>query len=242
MSDSQLDLVSSFDGAWARFQQRDSLLLAGDTVEQEWSRGRAQYLTFIVRIEDTAARQTLARTGERLRGILGVELYPDWYWHVTVKGVGFQVIKRTHDDDVSRDDVPRIAGAARGVLAREHAYEGQLGPANGFAGVVFIELSDSGRTRELNVRLSEGIPRVLRYPGDGDRFLPHISIARFTSNEGLDQLKAALAELRREGPGPALPIRRVDFIKAWLVGDEPPEFDTLATYQLASPLRGGRPA
>ena len=232
------DLATSFDGAWARFQQRDSLLLAGDTLDQEWSRGRAQYLTFILRIEDTAARQHLARTGERLRDIPGVELYPDWYWHVTVKGVGFQVIKRTHGDDVLRDDVSRIASAARGVLARLGGYEGQLGLANGFAAVVFVELSDGGRTRELNVALSEGIPQVQRYPGDGDRFLPHISIARFTSNEGLDRLKAALAELRREGPGPALPVRRVDFIKAWL-SEDPPEFDTLATYQLASAARAG---
>ena len=112
------DLASSFDAAWARFQTLEALLVDGDTLDQEWSRGRAQYLTFIVRIEDTAARQHLARTGERLRDIPGVELYPDWYWHVTVKGAGFQVIKRTHDDDVLREDVPRLARAAASVLPR----------------------------------------------------------------------------------------------------------------------------
>ena len=226
-------LASSFDDAWARFQQRDALLIDSDTLDQSWSRGRAQYLTFLVRIEDTAAREHLARAGDRVRNIPGVELYPDWYWHVTVKGVGFQVIKRAQEDDVLREDVSRIARGAAAILSREAAYDAQLGLPNGFPSVVVVELQDGGRTRELNGRLAEGLPQVHRYPGEGDAFLPHISIARFTSNEGLAQLKAALAELRREGPGPSFPIRRVEFVKAWIT-EEVPELDTLATYQLAS--------
>ncbi len=226
------DLAASFEDAWARFQARDALRLAGDTLEWEWTRGRAQYLTFLVRVEDAGAREHLARLADRLRGIPGVEPYPDWYWHVTVKGAGFQVIKRTQEDDILRQDVPRIAGAARSLLAEAPAYEAQLGLANGFAEVVFVELWDGGRTRELNVRLTEGVPEVPRYPSDGDAFLPHVSIARFTSNDGLDQLKSTLTELRAEGPGPSFLVRRVEFVKVWL-SEQLPEFDALATYALA---------
>lgn len=35
------DLVSSFQNAWARFQAGHSLRLAGDVLEWEWTRGRA---------------------------------------------------------------------------------------------------------------------------------------------------------------------------------------------------------
>lgn len=231
------DLAVSFEDAWARFQASDSLRLAGDTLEWEWTRGRAQYLAFLVRVEDTAAREHLAGVADRLRGIPGVELYPDWYWHITVKGAGFQVIKRAQQDDVLREDVPPIAGAARALLAAQPAFEAQLGLANAFAEVVFVELRDAGRIGELNVRLSEGVPQIPRYPIDGDGLLPHVSIARFTSNDGLGELKAALASLRQEGPGPAFQVRRVEFVKVWL-SEELPEFDVLATYQLT----GRRPS
>ncbi len=226
------DIPSSFEAAWALFQAADSLRLVDDTLEWQWTRGRAQYLAFLVRLEDAAARDYVSRMQERIAIIPGVELYPDWYWHITVKGAGFQVIKRTHDDDVLRQDVPRIAAQAREQLARQPAFEAQLGLANGFSEVVFIELHDGGRVRDLNTLLTEHLP-VPRYPIDGGTFLPHVSIARFTSNEGLAQLKETLAALRREEPGPAFSVRRVEFVKVWL-SEAMPEFDTLATYPLAA--------
>jgi len=232
------DLVSSFEDAWARFQTLGALHVDGDTLDQDWSRGRAQYLTFLVRIEDAAACDHLARVGDRLRAIDGVELYPDWYWHVTVRGVGFQVIKRAQHDDVLRQDVSRLAGAARGVLAREAAYDAQLGLANAFPTVVFVELLDAGRTRDLNLALAQGLPQAPAYPFDPVAFLPHISLARFRSNDGLAALKETLAALREEGPGPSFSVRRVELIKAWL-SEDPPNLDTLATYQLAGPSGAG---
>jgi 2'-5' RNA ligase len=226
------DLASSFEDAWARFQARDALRLVGDTLEWEWSRGRAQFLAFLVRIEDAAVRDHLSRIVERLAAIPGVEPYPDWYWHVTVKGVGFQVIKRTQQDDVLRQDVSRIAGQARALLTRHASFEAQLGLANAFAEVVFVEVLDHGRFADLNVAAREA-PAIPGLPVDEAPFLPHVSIARFTSNEGLAELKQTLASLRAEGPGPSFTVGRIEFIRAWL-SEETPEFDTLATYPLRS--------
>jgi 2'-5' RNA ligase len=234
------EVASSFEDAWERFRARDSLRLAGDTLEGEWTRGRAQYLAFLVRVEDPAAREHLARIAGRLAGIPGVEPYPDWYWHITVKGVGFQVIKRAREDDVLRQTVPRIADEAQALLAGQPALEAQLGLANGVAEVAFVEVWDGGRMREVNSHLAEGMPQIPRYPVDGVAFLPHISITRFTSNDGLDELKAALAEVRSESPGPTFPIRRIELVKVWL-SEETPEFETLATYSLARE-RSGRGA
>jgi len=225
---------SSFDEAWQRFQALDSLAIAGDTSEWGWSRGRAQYLTFLVRVEDTAALDHLSRVAERLAAIPGVEPFPEAYWHVTVKGAGFQVIKRSLDDDILRQDVPRIAGKARALFASEEAFDAQLGLANAFAGVVFVEVLDGGRLRSLNDAACAGLPDVPAYPFDGAAFLPHVSVARFTSDEGLAQLWETLASLRGEGPGPPLPVRRVEFVKAWL-SEDAPELETLASYALRSP-------
>ena len=228
------DLAASFEDAWERFQARDSLRLADDTLEWEWTRGRAQFLTFQVRIEDTGAREHIARIIEQIAGIPGVEPYPDWYWHATVKSAGFQVIKRERDDDVLRGDVPRITNAARSLLTQEPAFEARLGLPNGFAEVVFLELWDDGQMGTLNQRLAEGVAGVFRYPIDGPGFLPHVSIARFRSDEGLEELKQTITSLRGEGPGPRFPVRRIEFVKAWL-SEAIPEFDALATFALKSP-------
>lgn len=227
-----VELASSFADAWTRFQASGELRLRGDTLEWEWTRGRAQWLTFLVRVEDRAAREYLQGLAGRLDGIPGVELYPDWYWHITIKGVGFQVIKKTRDDEVLREHVGSLTRAARDIVARHAAFDVRLGPPNGFPEVVFVEVDDGGAVRALNTALADelGAPR---YPIDGSGFLPHVSIARFQSNDGLDRLKSTLAELREAGGGPSFPVRRVEFVRAWL-HEEMPEFDTLASYQLSA--------
>ena len=228
-----VDLSTSFEDAWERFQALDSLRLASDTMESEWSRGRAQMLVFLIRIEDPAVREHALGILDRLANIPGVEPYPQAYWHITVKAAGFQVIKRTREDDVLRQDVGRLGREAGSLIAERPAYDAQIGLPSGFPEVIMLEIRDDGVTRELNTKLAEDLAQVTSYPIDGTSFLPHMSIARFASNEGLDQLKATLAELRSEAPGPAFPIRRVEFVKAWL-SEQTPDFETLASYQLAA--------
>ena len=224
--------AATFEDAWARFQTLDSLRFVEDTVEGGLARGRAQLLAFVARVEDRDTRAYLGRIAAALDGIPGVEPYPDWYWHVTVKVAGFQVIKRSMEDDVLRQDVPRVAGRARALLAQQPAFDARLGPPGGFEEVVFVEVHDGGGVRALNTTLAEGIPEAARYPVDGEAFLPHVSIARFTSSDGLAQLKERLAGLRDER-GPSFPVRRIEFVKAWL-SEDVPEFDALATYRLRS--------
>lgn len=232
----QLEIAATFDDAWRAFLARDALEIADEM--PAWARGRAQFLTFLARIEDASAREHIARAIDRLADIPGVEAFPDWYCHITIKGAGFQVIKRVFDDDVLREHVSRLASQAKTLLAREKAFEVQLGPANGFPEVVFLEAHDGGALRALNELLLNGIDGIARYPIDGEGYLPHVSIARFTSNEGLDQLKETLSELRHEPPGPRFQVRRIELVKAWL-SEDVPELDTLATYLLAPARSAG---
>ena len=235
------EFASSFEDAWAQFQRRDTLRLAGDTLEWEWSRGRAQYLTFLVRMDAPPVRDHLAALIERIAGIPGIEPYPEPYWHVTVKEVGFQVIRRTRDDEILRGDVTRLAGKARAILTGQPPYRASLGLANGFAGVVFIEVIDNGDTGRLHSLLRDDLSDLPSAAVVASAFLPHVSIARFTSSEGLGELKSVLASLRQEPPGPSFTISRVELIKAWL-SEEMPEFETLATYTLAGAALSGKGA
>ncbi len=223
------ELSTSFEDAWERFQALDSLPLK----DEGWvpAEGRAQMLAFVIRVEDRAARRHAAAIVERIAHIQGVQITPEEHWHITVKAAGFQVIKRTRPDDVLREDVGRLGREAGAIIAGYAAYDAQIGLPNAFAGGIYLEIDDAGATANVNSALAAH-ELIANYPIDGANFLPHLTIAALTSNEGLSSAKAALADLRTQGPGPSFTVSRIDFVKAWFVEDGEPDIETLASYPL----------
>lgn len=224
-------IEAEFDLTWSRFQSLDSLLLMPTTMELSWPGGR-EYAAFLVRIEDPTAVEHLRRLVGCITSLPGVECYPEPYWHITVKGLGFVVQDPSGPEEISAAGLREVARAARHVFAEQPAFDVRLGRVNAFPEVVFVEVLDGSPVRELNRRLLDYLPQIVRYPFDGPRFLPHVSIARFTSNDGLGELRRALGDLRKERPqGPPLTVGRVDLITARLSG-EAPTFATVASYTL----------
>src|ERR1700693_1088694 len=101
------DASQEVAAAWRRFQQAQSLWLAEDTLESQWTRGRSEYAAFLVRMTDAGVIATIERTIEAIAGIPGVDPYPAPYWHATVKGVGFVVDEPSGADELSP---ARLAG------------------------------------------------------------------------------------------------------------------------------------
>jgi 2'-5' RNA ligase len=226
------NLQRDFDAAWAAFQDLDSIRLLPDTLESEWMRGRDSYLAFLVRVTDSEVVANLRHAIRGIERIPGVEPYPEDYWHITIKGIGFEVEAPARPDEIAHDDVPGIAEASREVFGAQPAFDVEIGPLNAFPEVVFAEVRNSVPVRNLNRRLLEAIPGLVRYPFDGETFLPHVSIARFTSNEGLLQLKETLARLRDDAPGPAFRITEVQLVRAHL-SELAPRLEAIQTYALA---------
>lgn len=228
------DHAPEFAEAWRQFQAATSVRLLHETLEWEWTRGRTDYAAFLVQVTDPDVRAHIAATLDALSGIPGVEPYPEAYWHATIKGVGFMVDEANLKDEVTPADVQRIAEEARKLLERQSPFPAQTGRVNAFAEVVYIEVFDGGVIRKLNQRLLEGVPGIQAHAVDGEGYLPHISIARFSSDEGLAELKDRLAALReKQTSGPEFTVRDVLLIQAHL-SSEAPTFETLAAY----PLRG----
>jgi len=224
-------LRGEFDAAWAQFQTLDSLRLVPDTLEAEWTRGRDTYLAFLVPIEDPAVAEHLRKLVRAVEDIPGVEPYPEDYWHITIKGLGFENAHRGRRDNVSTFAVRAVAEAARHVFARQPPFEARIGLAAAFPEVVFAEVWDALPVRDLNGRLLEAIPSLVRYQFDGPHFLPHISVARFTSNDGLPQLKEAVSRSREEGAGPPLSVGEIQLIRAHL-SERAPILETIEIYRL----------
>ncbi|TMG03177.1 MAG: hypothetical protein E6I09_08470 [Chloroflexi bacterium] len=224
-------LRGEFDAAWAQFQTLDSLRLVPDTLEAEWTRGRDTYLAFLVPIEDPAVAEHLRKLVRAVEDIPGVEPYPEDYWHITIKGLGFENANRGRRDNVSTSAVRSVAEAARHVFARQPPFEARIGLAAAFPEVVFAEVWDALPVRDLNGRLLEAKPSLVRYQFDGPHFLPHISVARFTSNDGLPQLKEAVSRSREEGAGPPLSVGEIQLIRAHL-SERAPILETIEIYRL----------
>jgi len=226
-------LRREFDAAWAQFKTLSALRLVPDTLEAEWPRGRDTYLAFLTPVDDPAVVRYLRGVARAIEGIPGVEPYPEDYWHITIKGIGFEARTSAQPEDVSASQVAGGAEAARAVFAGQPSFETQIGLVSAFPEVVLAEVWGSAAVRDLNVRLIEAMPGIVRYSFDGGNFLPHISIARFTSNDGLAQLKEIISGLRDGPAGPAFTVREVHLIRARL-SERTPSFETIETYPLTA--------
>jgi 2'-5' RNA ligase len=224
-------LRGEFDAAWAQFQTLHSLRLVPETLEAEWSRGRDTYLAFLIPIDDPAVAEHLRKLVRAVEDIPGVEPYPEDYWHITIKGLGFENANRGRPDDVSHNDVQSVAEAVRALFARQPPFDARIGLAAAFPEVVFAEVWDGLPVRELNGRVHEAVPGLVRYTFDGPHFLPHVSLARFTSNDGLSQLKEMISQLREEGAGPTFSVSQIRLIRAHL-SEDAPSLETIETYRL----------
>lgn len=182
-------------------------------------------------ISDAATREHISGIVERLDGIAGVEPYAEPYWHITVKGLAFQAEPPSAPDELAPAQIWAIREAARQALAGVPAFGVQTGLVNGFDSVVFMEAPDGGQTADLNRRLM-ALPDVPEYPYDGAMFLPHISIARYVSSEGLPQLKECLRELRGAGNGPAFVVDEIQLVHT-LLGEGAPALGVAETYRLS---------
>ena len=226
------NLQREFDAAWAAFRNLDSLRLLPDTLESEWMRGRDSYLALLIPVTDPPVVAYLREAVRSIEGIPGVEPYPADYWHITVKGIGFEAEAAAQADDVAYADVDGIAGVAREIFAGQRKFDVEIGPLNAFPEVVFAEVRTSIPVRDLNRRILELMPGLIRYPFDGDVFLPHVSIARFTSSEGLSQIRERLATQREDARGPTLRIAEVQLVRAHL-SERAPTLERIETYRLS---------
>jgi len=228
-----VEVAADFAEAWRRFERLESLVLSTETLEWEWTRGRTSYAALLVRMTDAGVQNEIERALRAIEDIPGVDAYPEAYWHVTVKGLGFVVEEPTREDELSPGRLVSLAEEARPIVEPTGAFEAVAGPAAGFAEVVILEVHDGGAVRALNTRLLDSLPGVLRTPVDGAVFLPHISIARYGSQEGLGELKETLARLRAEPSAGALfEVGEVQLIVAHLSGAGAPTFEVVETFRL----------
>lgn len=163
-------------------------------IDSDWSKGRSQFLVFLIKIKDENLIKKISEVQEELSTLPCVRLLRKEH-HITVKGCGFLTESLKQEDEVLKENLPRIIDQAREILRKFNKFDVLLARVNIFPDVVFVEVHDGGKIGELN-KMLQLIPEIREMKFDYPNFLPHVSIALFKSNEQFTKLVSRLKKLR----------------------------------------------
>lgn len=196
---------------------------------KDWSKGRNEYLTFLVKVKHESIVEKIIATQNELSKIPCIDPFPREYFHITVKECGFLAESKTYEDDVLIDDLQKIINQAKQILQRFKKFKGFLSKLNLFPGVVFVQVYDEGKIGELNKEL-QSITEIKKMEFDYPNFLPHISIAQFQSNRGFDRLISYLEKIRDMEFG-VMTVDSIELVIAYL-HKRYPKLETIHTFGL----------
>jgi 2'-5' RNA ligase len=209
---------SRFADVWGE-RSRLQPEIMNDWVDNDWARGRNQFLTFLIRIRDEKLIGKIIEIQDKLSTIPCIDPFPRDYFHVTVKGCGFSVESEIYEDDILIGNLQKIVSQAKEILQAFHKFDALLPKLNIFSEVVLIEVHDEGKIGELNKGL-QAIPEIKKMKFDYPNLLPHISIAQFQNDQELYRLISYLEKLRETEFG-ELTVNYIELVNAHLSGRYP---------------------
>jgi len=221
-------MSDTFTDVWER-RKNVQLNLTKYWVDNEWTKGRNQYLTFHVRIRDEELIEKIVEIQSWLSTISCVAPFPKEYFHISVMGLGFLTKSEEYEDDILVENLQRIIKQAKEILQTVSKFDVFLSRLNIFSDVVFVEVHDGGKIEEIFRRL-KAIPEIRKRKFDYPSFLPHISIMHFQKNQGSTRLISYLEKLRDTEFG-KMTVNSIELVNAHLL-KKYPKLDTIHTFEL----------
>lgn len=217
-----------FTDVWER-RKNVQLNVTKYWVDNEWTKGRNQYLTFHVRIRDAGLIEKIVEIQSGLSTISCVAPFPKDYFHISVAGLGFLGKSEEYEDDILIENLQRIINQAKEVLQPFSKFDVFLSKLNIFPDVVFVEVHDRGEIEEVFRRL-QAIPEIRKRKFDYPSFLPHISIMHFQKNNDFTRLIGCLEKLRDTEFG-KMTVSSIELVNAHLFKKHP-KLKTIHTFEL----------
>ena len=225
---------TAFDDAWRWFLGGGALVPLAEQREHLLA-GRAQFLVFHARITDPRVLDIAQDVLYALADIDGLVPMDADHLHVSLRAVGFQVLKKRREDEVLRQDDDPISARAAKVLKRSTPARVEVGPVNVFPDALILEVHDETAALTAARRDLAAVMGGDAFGLDDEQFLPHITIAWFESADVADALRERLPELRAEFEPVGTLIRRVELARWWFTGHDDsaePEIDVVREYAL----------
>lgn len=220
----------AYDNTWSL--RRNAPIVLGSWTDNDWAKGRTDYLTFLIRVTDDQIHKKVSKLQDQLTSHKCLSQWPSSYLHVTVKETAcFLTENEPAEDELSHSQLDKLKKAAEKALKGMNPFHIEFNRVNHFRSNIIIEAHDDGSVREMNRRLL-GLEetRVLQY--DYPKFLPHMSISYFNCDENHDELVTALESFRDIHIG-KIDVTSIDLVKAVLpMDDSAPVLEVIESHEL----------
>jgi len=219
-----------FDAIWEK--RHGAPTVTESWTSNEWAKGRTEYITFLIRVEDREIARIVRVIQEELVKFHCIDPFPDEYLHITVKETGrFLIENKTAQDEYTRADLPAITREARRILDEYTPFQVRLRNINNFKSTVCVQAHDGGVIRGINRDLLS-VPGMARMRHDFPVFLPHLSVAQYKSLRDYEQLVRRLEDIRETRVGD-LNVESIQLVIAHLpTSGRYPRLETIAEYKL----------
>ena len=183
---------ASYRRVWQAFRAHDSVA-DGRHDTAEWRARQGVYAVCIVRIPATTLEPALDEIRRALAPLSIVRPHPDHFLHVSLQELGFVCDNPERPDEIDQERLDEFVNQLPSALAGAPKFELRLGGANAFQDAIFLDVHDRGHCGRLHARMRElaGILSVPKFA-----YLPHATIAHFTSEAPIDDLPALVGRWR----------------------------------------------
>lgn len=187
-----MDQDEAFRRVWQTFRTF-SHVADGRHDGPDWRSHGGDYAVCVVSVPVSSIAEPLTACRQALARHPFARLHPDHFLHLTLQELGFVCDEPTRPDEISPERFEELAAAAAGALASRPPFRIDLGGVNSFQDAAFLDVHDDGSCGRLHARLFEltAVSRTPRYA-----FLPHVTVAHYTSAAPNDGLAADLAPWR----------------------------------------------
>ncbi|MCC7354660.1 MAG: 2'-5' RNA ligase family protein [Anaerolineae bacterium] len=195
MMTKQIDAIeASLRRAWRRFVREGRVSSFYENWEQK-RRGHTRYLTVMMPVQDENVVTRVQALQQRLRAIPHLDLHPPASLHLTIRGLGFRVAKRSAPDELDDALLPQVLEGIAAVARATPPFEVRLRRVNSWDTAPFIEARSGGRITATRAALAERLPFLQDFSYEGG-FLPHLTVGYYNANGSNEAAVAVLRPLR----------------------------------------------
>lgn len=203
-----------FNAIWNHFQNGYNPAIY-DPERAAGFEGRKTSLAFAILIKNPEILAQIAEVAEAIRKITDVYVMPPDYYHITVKWLGFLTDQKVLECDIEAQTLEQILEQAEQIISRIQVFQVRLGRVNGLEGYIVLEAEDNGAIAQIQGHFHSEATAIPKYPLEGERWLPHMSIAGVKSKRQLDELKEKIKKIRNTEVG-TIEVTHIDLLQAVL--------------------------
>ena len=195
LSTADADTRERHERIWQEFRRHPAVLV----YEPRLARipGVVAMLTIQASVTDRSLRARLRRVVNELKNVACLEPFPDDHLHMTVVPPVLLTTGERRPPLLLPDGFENQAlGPTREALRGYGPFEVRVQGLNVFRDVLVAIAYDGGHSVEIRRRLAEVVPELPDKYWNVLPALPHISLAQFTSAEGVTRLRDAVASLK----------------------------------------------